>query len=133
MGQMTAMAFAAVVLGVIGLPRVAQAQFTVPTTPQVVDAATLFARQCGTCHVASVDGGPRQGPNLHGVMGRRAGSLAGFAYTEGYVNSGIVWDEATLDFYLTNPQAMFPGSVMAYRQDDPAVRQTIIAWLKEQR
>lgn len=111
---------------------VALAQFSPPATPATLDAATLFSRQCGTCHVVAADGGPRQGPNLHGVVGRKAGSLASFKYSPGYVASGIVWDDATLDAYLTNPQALIPGSVMAYRQGNADTRKTIIDWLKEQ-
>lgn len=132
MRAMTAMWVAAVIGGSAGLPRASLAQFTVPVAPAAVNGATLFSRQCGTCHVVTEDGGPRQGPNLHGVFGRRAGTVPGFAYSGGYEKSGIVWDEASLDKYLTNPQAMIPGSIMAYRQNDPAVRQTIIAWLREQ-
>jgi cytochrome c len=43
-----------------------------------------------------------------------------------------VWTEAALDSYLTNPQAMIPGSVMVYRQANAEIRQKIIAWLKDQ-
>jgi cytochrome c len=132
MREITAMRVAAVACLLIGTPQAARAQFTIPAAPVVVDGATLFARQCGTCHVATAEGGPRQGPNLHGVFGRRAGSVAGFAYSPGYASSGVVWDEASLDSYLTNPQAMISGSVMAYRQADPSVRHGIIAWLREQ-
>ena len=133
MRELTAMWVAALGCALIGLPWVAQAQFTIPTVAPVADGATLFARQCGTCHVATEGGGPRQGPTLHGVFGRKAGIVPGFAYTAGYAESGIVWNEASLDKYLTNPQAVLPGSIMAYRQSDLAVRQTIIAWLQEQR
>jgi cytochrome c len=110
----------------------ALAQFSPPASPATIDAATLFSRQCGTCHVVAADDGPRQGPNLHGVFGRKAGSLAGFIYSPGYAASGIVWDDAALDAYLINPQALIPGSVMAYRQANADTRKTIIDWLKEQ-
>jgi cytochrome c len=82
--------------------------------------------------VVTADGGQRQGPTLAGVFGRKAGSVPGFKYTGDYAGTGIVWNAATLDSYLTNPQAMVKGSVMAYRQSDPEIRQTIIAWLKDQ-
>lgn len=109
----------------------AQAQMPLPAAAPV-DPATLFGRQCGTCHVAVADGGPRQGPNLWGVYGRKAGSVPEFKYSANYATSGIVWDETTLDTYLTNPQAMIAGSVMGYRQANPESRATIIAWLKDQ-
>lgn len=112
-------------------PLPARAQFSVPASSKP-DGATLFTRQCGTCHIATADGGPRQGPNLFGVVGRKAGTMPGFRYSGGYAASGIVWNEATLDTYLTNPQAMIPGSVMVYRQANAETRKTIIDWLKEQ-
>jgi cytochrome c len=133
MRPLTAIVFAAMMIGPLASPPDARAQFTIPGPPAAPDGAALFARQCGTCHVATEDGGPRQGPNLYGVFGRKAGSVPGFAYTPNYAASGIVWNEASLDTYLTNPQAMLPDSIMAYRQNDQAVRQTIIAWLREQR
>ncbi len=108
----------------------ALAQFSPPAAAAKIDAATLFSRQCGTCHVVATDTGPRQGPNLHGVFGRKAGSLADFTYSPGYAASGIIWDDAALDTYLTNPQALIPGSVMAYRQANADTRKTIIDWLK---
>jgi cytochrome c len=109
----------------------AWSQFPVPaaTAP---DGATLFQRQCAACHVAVAAGGVRQGPNLWGVVGRKAGTRSEFKYSGGYAASGIVWTEAALDSYLTNPQAMIPGSVMVYRQANAEIRQKIIAWLKDQ-
>lgn len=124
-----AMAWALAAGMVVGPQAHAQMPLPAPAPP---DPATLFARQCGTCHVATPEGAPRQGPNLWGVFGRKAGSVEGFQYIGKYAESGIVWDEATLDTYLTNPQAMIPGSVMAYRQANADVRHTIIAWLKDQ-
>jgi cytochrome c len=104
------------------------------TPPQAAppDPATLFRGQCGICHVAQANGPPMQGPNLAGVYGRKAGTLTGFKYSEGFAQADFVWDEARLDTWLTNPQAMLPGVVMTYRQANPAIRKTIIDWLKEQ-
>ena len=122
--------FAAAAVAAAVLPAVATAQFSVPE-PTKPDGATLFAQQCATCHVVTADGGPRQGPNLAGVFGRTAGTLPGFKYAGDFASTGIVWDPATLDAYLTNPQALVKGSVMAYRQANPEIRQTIITWLRE--
>lgn len=97
------------------------------------DGATLFRRQCATCHALDPSAPARQGPHLAGVIGRRAGSVAGFKYSAGYATAGFDWDEANLDPYLTNPQAVIPGSIMAYRQANAGVRKTIIEYLKEQR
>ena len=93
------------------------------------DGAALFTRQCGTCH-SVVPGEVRQGPNLHGVYGRKAGTLAGYKYSPGFADADWAWDDAHLDPYLTNPQSVIKGGVMGYRQRDPAIRAGIIAYLK---
>lgn len=119
------------VMGIVLTP-MAWAQFPTPPAPRPPDPAALFRGQCGTCHSVNPADAPRQGPNLFGAFGRRAGTLAGFKYSPGFAAAGFAWDEARLDAYLTNPQSVIPGGVMAYRQANPAIRQTIIAWLKEQ-
>ena len=101
-----------------------------PATPS---AAELFAAQCGTCHTIEPSAAPRQGPSLRGVFQRKPGAMSGFRYSAGFAQAGFVWDDAHLDAWLTNPQQLIPGSVMLYRQSDPAIRASIIAWLKEQR
>jgi cytochrome c len=109
----------------------AQAQMTLPEEEKP-DPPALFAGQCGTCHVAQKTAEPRQGPNLFGVVGRRAGTSPGFSYSAGFARADFSWDEARLDAWLTNPQAVIPGAVMLYHQDDPDIRRTIISYLKEQ-
>ena len=74
----------------------------------------------------------RQGPPLGGVIGRPAGSVPGFKYSEGFATAHFTWDDDHLDAWLTNPQAVIPTAVMAYRQANPAIRKSIIDWLKEQ-
>ena len=75
---------------------------------------------------------PRQGPNLAGVYMRKAGTLDGFHYSSGFARAAFVWEDTHLEAWLSSPQRLIPGAVMLYRQDDPAIRRTIIAWLKEQ-
>jgi len=114
-------------------PMVAQAQMTLPDdNPAPPDGATLFLNQCGTCHTVEHGAAPRQGPNLAGVVGRKAGSLPGFKYSEGFSKADWTWDPVHLDTWLTNPQAMIPGAVMLYRQADPATRKSIVGWLADQ-
>lgn len=114
-------------------PIAATAQMTLPDdTSAPPDGATLFLNQCGTCHTVEHGAAARQGPNLAGVVGRKAGTLAGFKYSDGFGKADWTWDPAHLDTWLTNPQAMIPGAVMLYRQADPATRKTIIDWLKDQ-
>jgi cytochrome c len=109
----------------------AQMPFDVPK-PAPRTAASLFAGQCGACHTVEQGAAARQGPNLAGVFGRRAGTLPGFHYSPGFTGAEFVWDDAHLDAWLADPQKLIPGAVMVYRQSDPAIRASIIAWLKEQ-
>jgi cytochrome c len=97
----------------------------------VATGAALVQKACTTCHSLVTPAEPRQGPNLVGVFGRAAGTLPGFSYSPGFQAGakGFVWDEANLDRWLTNPQAMFPGSTMLYKQANPDKRKAIIAFL----
>jgi cytochrome c len=91
----------------------------------------LFKQQCATCHSINPSEPSRQGPPLFKIVGRRAGKVDGFHYTPGLANADFVWDEARLNAWLTNPQAMIPDALMAYRQSRPETRAAIIAYLKE--
>jgi cytochrome c len=87
--------------------------------------------KCMVCH--SIEQGVNKiGPSLHGVFGRKAGTLAGYNYTDAMKNSGLTWDEATLDKYLTNPRKMVPGTRMVFvglpKEQD---RLDVIAYLKQ--
>jgi cytochrome c len=88
----------------------------------------LFGQQCGACH--SVKPGERRvGPSLAGVVGRKAGTTAGFFYSSALKGSGITWNRATLDPWLAKSQAAVPGSRMSYTQADAAKRKAIIDYL----
>jgi cytochrome c len=83
---------------------------------------------CQDCH--SLDKND-VGPRHRGVFGRKAGSLPDYDYSEGLKNSGIVWNEATLDKWLTDPQAFVPDAKMFYHLEDAKDRADVIAFLKE--
>jgi cytochrome c len=93
-------------------------------------AQKQFVTSCGVCHTVEPGAPARQGPSLSGIFGRKAGAVAGFSYSQALATSDFVWDEATLDRWIENAQAMRPGVTMAYRQADPAKRRLIIAYLK---
>ena len=92
-------------------------------------AGGMAFQQCAECHSpGSADGA---GPGLKGVLGRRAGGKAGFAYSPALAASKIVWDDKSLDAFLANPQQAVPGTTMAYAGDDDArERADLIAYLK---
>jgi cytochrome c len=108
----------------------AMAQMPLPEA-RPPDGPTLFKQQCATCHTNNLSDPARQGPSLFGIVGRRAGSVEGFHYSTGFTKADFAWDDAKLDAWMTNPQAMIPGAVMAYRQGKPEIRAAIIAYLKE--
>jgi len=94
------------------------------------DADLLFKNNCATCHAFAAGAGRRQGPNLWGVVGRHAAGVDGFPYSPALQHADVTWTPETLDRWLTDTAAMVPGSLMNYRQADPAIRAAIIDYLK---
>jgi cytochrome c len=87
---------------------------------------------CSACHTVEAGGPAKVGPNLHGVFGRKAGSVPDFMYSDALKNSGIVWDEAKVDAWIKKPMALVPGTKMAFLGiSNDAVRANIIAYLKQ--
>jgi cytochrome c len=116
--------------GAMLVAQIAAAQMPLPAQ-RPPDGVTLFNQQCATCHTTNVTDPIRQGPSLFNIVGRRAGTADGFHYSAGFTKADFAWDEARLDAWITNPQEMIPGAVMAYRQAKPEIRAAIIAYLKE--
>jgi cytochrome c len=77
------------------------------------DHGEKIFHQCMVCHTIQ-EGVNHVGPSLHGVIGRTAGSVAGFNYSEANKTSGIVWTEQKIFDYLKNPQAMVHGTKMMF-------------------
>lgn len=99
-------------------------------TPHQRELERAFAI-CAGCHDTRADLGHRVGPNLHGVIGRRAGTAPGYAYSEAMRASGIVWDARTLDAFLASPQKQVPGTRMPNATSDPQRRRAVIEYLSE--
>ena len=100
-----------------------------PGTPE--HEGRLSFGQCAVCHTYREDQPHRIGPNLYGIYGAEAGKAEGFTYTAAMRQSGVVWDEASLDAFMEDPQAYMRGNRMAYLgEPDPEVRANIIAYLK---
>ena len=70
--------------------------------------------KCRACHQIGEGAKTLVGPRLNGIVGRKAGSIEGYAYSDANKNSGITWDEVTLTEYLKNPRAKIPGTKMIF-------------------
>ena len=88
---------------------------------------TLY-EACQDCH--SLDKND-VGPRHRGVFGRKAASLPDYDYSDALKSANIVWNEETLDKWLTDPQAVAPGAKMFFHLDNPQDRADVIAYLKE--
>ena len=92
----------------------------------------LFNQQCKACHTVDKDGARTVGPNLHGLVGRKAGSTEGYSSSEAMKASGIVWDDKTLVEYLKDPKGRVPGTKMVYSGLKQEAQQAdMIAFLKK--
>ena len=88
-------------------------------------------RACAPCHSLEPDRN-MTGPSLASLWGRKAGGLASFErYSDALKSANIVWNEETLDKWLTDPQAVAPGAKMFFHLDNPQDRADVIAYLKE--
>jgi cytochrome c len=93
------------------------------------DGQKVFKSQCTACH-SNQQGKNIVGPSLYGVVGRKAGQIPGFHYSEANRSSGLTWDAATLDRYLTSPRGVVPGTLMTYPGlKDDAKRADLISYL----
>ncbi|SRR5579871_1516213 len=89
----------------------------------------LFQKRCGGCHALDRE---KEGPRLHAVYGRTAGSIDSFQYSEALKKSEIVWGDDTLDRWLANTDALVPGNDMTFHVESGGERRAIIAFLKEE-
>jgi cytochrome c len=86
----------------------------VPQEPARADAGSgqlLFNNACRTCHTTK-DGDNRLGPNLHNIVGRKAGSLPNFGYSSAMKGADFVWDKEKLDGFIAKPDEVVPGNNM---------------------
>lgn len=87
---------------------------------------------CKMCHQIGAGAKNAVGPVLNGVIGRKAGSVAGYSYSDANKNSGITWDEATFREYIKDPKAKIPGTKMIYAGlKDEQKTNDLVAFLKQ--
>ena len=95
-----------------------------------ISRGQLLSLACAACHTFGAAGGTLVGPNLNGVFGRRAASVAGFDYSPALASSGLVWTPVSLEAWLREPASFVAGTKMAftgYRSPDD--RRDLIAYL----
>lgn len=107
---------AALLGGVLLLPALAQADAD--------RGADVFDEACGECHSVSPSLKNKKGPSLYGVVGRAAGQVQGFAYSEALLASGIHWTPDKIDAYLAAPKSVIPGGKMKFDGLDKARERT---------
>ena len=98
--------------------------------PDLTRGARLF-KKCVHCHTVNREGRHRIGPNLHGLFGRRAGTIPGFDFSPAWRGANFVWTEKTLDIYLRNPRQTIPNNLMQFDGlNRPEDRAALIAYMK---
>ena len=108
-------------------PSLCMAQTEAPAMP--ARGKLLFLR-CAACHNIAARPEKRIGPDLQGVVGRKAGSLPGYNYSTAMASTNFIWDAATLDRWLERPNDVVPGTSMAFSgMEKPEDRQALIAYL----
>jgi cytochrome c len=88
----------------------------------------LYQTRCAACHSVDFNG---VGPSHRGVFGRPAATAKGFAYSAALKSSGLVWNEASLDRWLADPEKVAPGQAMGVSVPEAQARADLIAFLKQ--
>jgi cytochrome c len=101
---------------------------------QAQDAAAgekVFLK-CRACHQTGETAKNGVGPVMNGLIGRKAGTVAGYSYSDANKNSGLTWDEATFKEYIKNPKAKIPGTKMIFAglPSDKEI-EDVLAYLKQ--
>ena len=118
--------FGAIALGLACLAATRAAAQADPTVGQ-----TVFTQKCASCHTVTPDRAHGLlGPNLVGVVGRTAGTMAGWDFSPALKDSKLVWTDENLSKWLTDSAAFVPGAKMDLRVPSRFEREDVIAYLK---
>ena len=102
-----------------------------PTMAQDIDAGAKAFSKCKACHKLAADKNG-VGPTLHQIMGRVAGSIVGYAYSDAMAASGVMWTPDTISEFLTKPKTYIKGTKMAFSGlKKPADIENLLAYLNE--
>ena len=93
----------------------------------------LFDRRCRTCHGGTGPADSSIGPNLAGVLGKKAGTTAGGVHSRAPIDSGIVWDRESLRQFLSVPRRVIPDTIMPVGVADPAELERLLDYLESRR
>ena len=87
-------------------------------------------KKCVACHSLQ-EGKNKIGPSLYNLLDRKIGSVEGYKYSKAMKNSCVVWDEESLDKFLTKPRKFIPKTKMAFRGiKNKSLRDDLISFLK---
>jgi len=105
---------------------VAMAQSSTAPAGSALKGKEIYDARCSACHSLDVN---RVGPMHLGVLGRKAGSVKSYRYSDALNKSKVVWSHDTLTAWLTNPEALIPGQRMGYSMDNTQDRENVVAYL----
>jgi cytochrome c len=113
------------------------AAIAAPAAAQDVAKGEAAFKRCRACHAVGPGAGNKTGPQLNGIVGRKAAAAPGFNYSDAMkarAAAGLVWTEPNLTAYLQAPDEFLPKGVMAFAGvKDPAQLKDLIAFLKTQK
>jgi cytochrome c len=89
--------------------------FAVSAQAADIKAGKQVFHTCHQCHHVGVGATNFYGPSLNGLIGRQAGTMPGYKFSDATKNSGKVWDVPTLESYLKQPQHDIPGTDMTFK------------------
>lgn len=92
-----------------------------------LDGREVFGKRCTGCHATDAN---KEGPRLRGVLGRKAGSVAGFQYSDALRSSGITWTEDLVNKWLENPDGLVKDNDMEFHVANPDERAAVVTYLK---
>ena len=118
--------------GMMGQGMMGPGMMQSPASPAPgVSGNVIFRSQCSQCHGLRPGPSSLPGPSLHGIFGRKAGTAPGYSYTAAMRDSGVVWNDRTLDQFIEAPQSYIHGDNMPFPGiSDKTARQRLIAYLK---